>query len=126
MKVEEAYIIEIDTNNLFSGDVINNFIVKAQNIEKIMMTIDNVIVYFQKYEKVEEANVIPFKSGIFTFCCERSEILLYVSSSETPVVETMYNLVDMEIKNKYENNKTIGELEYYNGFAKVVCPSVGR
>ena len=126
IKIEEVYIVDIDTNNLFSGDIINRFVVKAKDIEKIMITIDDVIVYLRNYDKEEEVNVTPFTKGIFTFCCKKSNITMYISSSGIPSVETMYNLVDISSKNKYKNIRIVGELEYKDGFAKVICPSVGR
>jgi hypothetical protein len=123
-KLDQIYEIRVDTLNLFAGDRLERFIVSANNITRIMLTIDGNAVYSENFQSLEEVNIKPFFKGINIFSCKNSEVILYIKSSIRPVVKTMYSLLNPS--QKAEHVESIGELSYRNGYAYLNKSPVGR
>lgn len=123
-EIDQVYETRIDTENLFAGDRLMRFILKADNITKVILTIDGISVYSENFKSCEDVFVTPFEQGIRIFSCKNSEIILYIKSSSKPCVKTIYNLLNYTQKANYQ--ETIGELFYRNGHAFLNLPPVGR
>lgn len=118
------YETRIDTGNIFAGDRLESFNIKANGISKVILTIDGVSVYCENFQMANNINITPFINGIRVFCCKNSEIILYIKSSSKPNIETIYSLLNATQKSIY--NECIGELYYKNGYAFLNLPPVGR
>lgn len=123
-EINQIYEVRIDTENLFSGDKLQSFNIESTDITKVILTIDNTVVYSSNFNPTSKININPFSSGIRVFSCRKSEIILYIYSARKPRVESMYSLMDPKQKANYTEH--IGELSYKNGYASLALPFVGR
>lgn len=94
------YTVDINTGDLFAGDVLDHFYISAENIRRIGIKIDNVLVWLDEVSNRNEMVLKPFADGIYTVACDLSTIRMYIVSDTSPTVQSMYYLIEPEEREK--------------------------